>query len=322
MDFSFTRNGEALAFGQLLPKELLLYKVFPHYRVATGNWGAVLFQELVTPDFAAWHSVYMIREISHFHVRSDAESIQLHLTLKNTLHFNTVGLGNLKVKPHYFNLTYIPFVNTIGYFLPGTYESFNISYRKDYLNRFIPYLKSMEAFIEDIDHQIAGRLHPTHLMATHEMMQVVNKMLHYDYTEGLNNLILDSKAQELLTLALQRISRAAASAMSLSRDDATLIESVHDWLLLNMDFNGSLYELAQQFQTNDFKLKRGFKELYGQTVHELLVTLRMERAKQMLLETNISIVEIGYRAGYNSGSNFTDAFKKHFGVPPKFVRKG
>jgi AraC-like DNA-binding protein len=72
---------------------------------------------------------------------------------------------------------------------------------------------------------------------------------------------------------------------------------------------------------NDFKLKNGFKQLYGNTVFGLLFEERMQQAKVMLVDPEISIKELSMTVGYKNLSNFTSAFKKRFGYPPSFERK-
>ncbi|MEP7374712.1 MAG: AraC family transcriptional regulator [Chitinophagaceae bacterium] len=321
MNFSISRNGEALHFTDQLPPDLLLHKVFLINFITEGPWGILHFQVLAAKEFSIWYSIYTIREQSSFHIKADIESTGLHFTLKNKLHFDTADLGTIKTRTRQFNLTYMPAVDTTGHFAPGKYKSFDISYHNGYLSRYVAYLKKLEQFTLNIEKKIATRLHPAYLTATPEMIAVINSILQHDYSHALSTMYIDCKAQELLILSVEKMSNEANKKFNLNREDEKLFENIHIWLTDNIDFTGSLTDLAQQFQTNDFKLKRGFKELYGSTVFEMLFLLRMERARKMLLETKLPVTEIGYRAGYSSGPNFSDAFKKHFGHPPNFLRK-
>jgi AraC-like DNA-binding protein len=47
----------------------------------------------------------------------------------------------------------------------------------------------------------------------------------------------------------------------------------------------------------------------------------MEYAQRMLVDTNLSIDEIAMLIGYGAQSNFTSAFKDHFGCTPAWMRK-
>ena len=47
----------------------------------------------------------------------------------------------------------------------------------------------------------------------------------------------------------------------------------------------------------------------------------MEYAKRMLEGSEESITEIAFEVGYEYSSNFTTAFKRHFGITPKAARQ-
>ena len=66
----------------------------------------------------------------------------------------------------------------------------------------------------------------------------------------------------------------------------------------------------------------GFKRLYGQTIFDYCQSRRMEHARHLLEHTELSITEISFDVGYEYPSNFTTAFKRHFGVTPKVARTG
>ena len=79
-------------------------------------------------------------------------------------------------------------------------------------------------------------------------------------------------------------------------------------------------ELSRIAGINEFKLKRGFKEVFGQTVFGYLNDERMDLAKSDLLEKQKSITEIAFELGFSSVQHFSNAFKKKFGVSPRGVK--
>jgi AraC-like DNA-binding protein len=111
------------------------------------------------------------------------------------------------------------------------------------------------------------------------------------------------------------------SRMCLREGDIQKLREVRDYLLQHIDQPGSLKELARKVGINDFKLKNGFKQLYGTTVFGFLYEERMQRAKNMLADMSMSIKEMSVAIGYKNLSNFTAAYKKRFGYPPSFERK-
>ncbi len=78
----------------------------------------------------------------------------------------------------------------------------------------------------------------------------------------------------------------------------------------------SLHQLALMAGTNECKLKKGFKALFGTTVFGYLFDYRMDMACQYLLDTDKTVQEIGFCVGYEHHSHFSTAFKRKFGVSP------
>ena len=85
----------------------------------------------------------------------------------------------------------------------------------------------------------------------------------------------------------------------------------------NMMDPPTLAELARAVGTNEYKLKVGFKKLFGNTVYGHLNDYRMDKSRELLEIDGHQIKEVAYRVGYSNPSHFITAFKKKFGVTPK-----
>ncbi len=83
----------------------------------------------------------------------------------------------------------------------------------------------------------------------------------------------------------------------------------------------SLSNLAKMVSTNECTLKKEFKNVFGTTVFGYIRDIKMEKAKNLLLNPNLSINEISDIIGYKNPQHFTTAFKKQFGIAPSFLRK-
>lgn len=64
------------------------------------------------------------------------------------------------------------------------------------------------------------------------------------------------------------------------------------------------------------QLHRKLSALTGQSTHEFIRTLRLQRAAQLLAHHSGNVSEIAYQVGFNSPSHFTRAFREMFGKPP------
>jgi len=69
------------------------------------------------------------------------------------------------------------------------------------------------------------------------------------------------------------------------------------------------------------QLERLFKQYLGSLPSRYYLELRLQRARQLLLETNHSIVQVGLMCGFSSGSHFSTAFGSLFGNTPREERQ-
>jgi AraC-like DNA-binding protein len=65
-----------------------------------------------------------------------------------------------------------------------------------------------------------------------------------------------------------------------------------------------------------------FKEATGQPFHKYLVALRLEKARSMLVEGNMSVSEVARAVGFAGLSHFSRAFAQRFSVSPTHLRRG
>lgn len=85
--------------------------------------------------------------------------------------------------------------------------------------------------------------------------------------------------------------------------------------------NDSLDDYAKMCNMSKFHFLRIFKEITGVSPLEYRNNIRLDHAKEQLLDTNIPINEIGRNAGYLSAAYFCDAFKSKIGMSPSQYRK-
>lgn len=84
--------------------------------------------------------------------------------------------------------------------------------------------------------------------------------------------------------------------------------------------NFTLRLLSFRFGLNNFKLKYGFRKLFGTSVKQHQNNLRLEFARQLLRETELPIQEIARRVGYRQPASFSRKYLSKFGMNPKDER--
>jgi AraC-like DNA-binding protein len=95
------------------------------------------------------------------------------------------------------------------------------------------------------------------------------------------------------------------------------IKHAKEYLLKHLDSPPGLKELAKIAGLNEYQLKVGFKEIYGNTVYGYLLDHKLDHARVLLDSSRFQVNEVAYQIGYANPSHFIAAFKKKFGVTPK-----
>lgn len=151
-----------------------------------------------------------------------------------------------------------------------------------------------------------------------EMHRCVHRMIQYEGSAHTRTLFLYARVIDLLLLQQESYLRTKTPQPVHVKNeyDRERIVFARDYLLTHMDAPPSLTQLAAIAGINEFKLKRGFKELFNNTVFAYLADIRLEMARRALLQKQKTVTQIAFELGYASLPHFSAAFKKKFGVSP------
>jgi AraC-like DNA-binding protein len=158
---------------------------------------------------------------------------------------------------------------------------------------------------------------------TPSMRTVLTQVLQCPYQGEIKRLYLESKALELIALSLTQTlpdEELLSPHPSLRPDDIERIHAAREVLLRTLEEPPSLLTLARQVGLNDFKLKRGFRQVFGTTVFGYVRDQRMARARQLLEGQRLNVTEVACAVGYANPSQFAAAFKQKFGLNPLAYR--
>ena len=98
---------------------------------------------------------------------------------------------------------------------------------------------------------------------------------------------------------------------------SNLISEVLDYLKKEYADSGiSITSVASRFNISEAYLSKLFREITKITFASWLEDFRLDKAKQMLAEEHLTVVEIARQTGYNSVESFRRAFKRAMGVTP------
>lgn len=81
-----------------------------------------------------------------------------------------------------------------------------------------------------------------------------------------------------------------------------------------------LEQISRRAFFSPYHFLRLFKQTFHKTPHEYLTKKRLEKAKQLLVSSELSVTEICFEVGFESLGSFSTLFRKYAGHPPKLYR--
>lgn len=159
-----------------------------------------------------------------------------------------------------------------------------------------------------IQHEILhSGIHPNDLYEGKNMLQELSQIRDLD---RVNKWFIN----DVITPYIQRLE--GRKNLELKR----IIEQVVTKLQENYMNDISLESCSDEVGTNPYSLSKAFKQMVGINFIDYLTKLRMDKAKELLLYSDMKINDIAENVGYRH-SYFNRIFKKQMGVPPSQFRK-
>ncbi|MBF2048451.1 MAG: helix-turn-helix transcriptional regulator [Elainella sp. C42_A2020_010] len=155
---------------------------------------------------------------------------------------------------------------------------------------------------------------------TPEMRVILHQILQCPYQGSIKQMYLEAKVLELSALQFAQFAEEDTACQPLARlklDEIERLYHARDILINQPEHPPSILSLARQVGLNDFKLKQGFRQIFGTTVFGYLRDYRLEQARLLLAENQLTVQQVARAIGYSHSGYFAKAFKQKFGVSPK-----
>ncbi len=107
----------------------------------------------------------------------------------------------------------------------------------------------------------------------------------------------------------------------LSSDDIKMLSTARSIISTNPENKlGTLKTFALRLGTNEYKLKNGFKQLYGVSVYRYQIRERLKKSATLVQYSDIPLKDIAQLTGFKTYPHFSKAFKKRYGYTPRQLR--
>ena len=201
-------------------------------------------------------------------------------------------------------------------------EMIRIHVDPDFFRRLLPEKKVFDTFRKQMDLRLLTKLSEFNLPITLEMTAVLQDIMATQRKGFYKRLMIEAKVIELLMLQFEQYENFVLKPFchTIKKRDIDKMHEVKTIIEANLQTPCSLINLAHLVGTNEYNLKKSFKEVFGTTVFGYLSQLRMEEARQLLLKGEMNINQISDYIGYKNANHFSTAFKKHFGYNPSELK--
>ena len=154
------------------------------------------------------------------------------------------------------------------------------------------------------------------------MQIILHEILNAPFHGPIRKIFIEGKVHELMALRLDQLveshscNPAKTQSFVLRSDDIDKITAAKEMLTNHMEDPPTVSLLARHVGINEFKLKHGFKRIFGKTIFGYLREFRLETAMALKVKREMNIAEIALEVGYRNPAHFAYAFRRRYGINP------
>lgn len=138
-------------------------------------------------------------------------------------------------------------------------------------------------------------------------------------------LFVEANGIKLITSLIKRFrveESYVGSPYRFSNHDIKMINVAKNRIIDNIKNTPQVKVLAHKIGMNTNKLQKGFHMLFGKSIRQFTISLKMHYAINLLDQGGLSISEVAYRIGYTNKGHFSNLFKKEFGLlPSEYIKR-
>ncbi len=197
-------------------------------------------------------------------------------------------------------------IKNITIFITKDWLRKNINKQNDYINNCI--LSTTDYFLfEEITYQMT------------EVIDDIESIFKNNLQGTLSKLSLQIKTLLLANMFFDKILHRSLNdkRVNITQSDIEKMFVIKAIIVKHYNNIPPIDRLAKQSGINKRKMQKLFKQVFGKSIYQYALTVRMNEAKKLLQSKKHNVSEVGYMVGYTNISHFIEKFKRHFGITPK-----
>ncbi|MBS1747575.1 MAG: helix-turn-helix transcriptional regulator, partial [Bacteroidetes bacterium] len=300
--------------GFVLPGSKIFY--------SEADFGTITIQQITTEHFSIRYSVFSLIKKVALLIQEEAAVLRSQFILKGKIRIQSKKEDTVLIREGQFLL-----FNEDEHRLKSHIESntehqfFDAIYSYDFIQPLLQTFPSLESFIKQNDVSGYPAKFKQAFAGTPEMTKIVFDLLKCPYDENLRKLYFENRINDFLFEVLSKTLNGKPTVSKTANNEQDALFIARNLILADITKHITIKELSQKINLNQYKLKSGFKDVFGMGPFELLLQARMEKARELLLETDKPMKEIAALTGFEFLTNFIAAFRKYHGYTPGDLRR-
>lgn len=211
---------------------------------------------------------------------------------------------------------------------PESTEVFNLHFGNEFFDRAIRVLcHSTKSLLDNPNLKVESNELPIRSFWKEDAILEKIDLLRIRYSQGIAAPTEEEILFDIFQLAHKESQNGLTVIESIKSLKATTRKEIISRLLVALDYMHSNFtkeitidDIANVAMLSKFHFLRTFKEAFGQTPHQYLTKIRLQKSKELLKQTSWSVAEIATYLGYQQANSFTRLFSKTFELSPVAFR--
>jgi AraC-like DNA-binding protein len=150
-----------------------------------------------------------------------------------------------------------------------------------------------------------------------ELLGVVLRFLRAAKTTGDRRVLAPLYLQELVYRVLQREQYARLLTLAAAESASNPVSAVLEYVRAHLSEPLTVADMADLVRLSPSAFAHLFRDVTGRSPYQFVKEMRLDRARELLVDGNLTVARISKEVGYASVSHFISEFRGRFGVTPR-----
>jgi len=288
----------------------------------SGPFGAVLNQIVAGDDWAIQLVQFFISKQVRLYPVAQRPLGMLHCMLQGHVPCILQGVGDIMLREKELHFFYVPAANrNLALFSRGYYESFQIGFSSGYLSRFAQNGSPLKEVYYKLEQAPSQSGYAGSCTLSLQAMEQVEKIKQCQLKGMRRQLYYQARINDLMLMYIAALEDHHQQKITSVSKHENEMHQLSAYIKDNLEKPLMIALLAERLGLHLQAMEKEFKKVYKQTIKSYIQEQRMKRARLLLADGQMHVIDVAYTVGYADAAYFSNAFKKQFGMTPTTYQK-